>query len=332
MTENKHKTGANESTLLVENIAPKRYWELDFLRGVCVLLMVIDHFFFHARYTLKNSVWSFAQVEFWQGLQRFASFYMVSNVRSIIRFVVIALFMLICGVSCTLSHNNALRGVKTLLVGVVITMFTYLADVFLDINSFIFFGVIHMLGCAMLLFSLCDLLGGLLQKLIAGTSKRYTTQNTIGIWVRKMLPSLVGLIGLIVFFSVPLASFEKVLESLYIEGQWVDFYYTELISDVSVNLDSKWRLLKSIFVEFDNYRPNSADYFPIMPYAFLVLIGSGIGQLVYYTKAKNALRRLDGVWNKPVNFVGRHALLFYLLHPVVIVAIFYIVGGIYYIA
>lgn len=332
MVERSYKKEKKESTSLAENIAPKRYWEIDFLRGLCVLLMIVDHFFIHANSTLPNAVWAFAKVEFWQGLVEFSSFYMVHYLRPIIRYCVIALFLIICGISCTLSHNNFMRACKTLLVSFIITMFTYLIREFFGLDVFIIFGVIYMLGCSMLLFSLFDFLGGLIRRIVLRSCKRFSVADNVSLWVKRMLPAAIGLIGLILYFTIPLGAFEIITKSINVDGQSVNFYIFELVSKIIIKQDHKWRLLLSMFVEFENYKPNSADYFPLMPYSFLVLIGSGIGQLVYHTKAKNALRRLDGAWNKPINFVGRHALLFYLIHAIVIVAFFYIVGGIYYIA
>ncbi|MCM1368451.1 MAG: DUF1624 domain-containing protein [Roseburia sp.] len=62
------------------------------------------------------------------------------------------------------------------------------------------------------------------------------------------------------------------------------------------------------------------DWFGIFPYVGAVLMGMYFGKAAY-PKRVSLLPRLDGKWNKPVKFVGRHALVFYVVHQVVIAGI-----------
>lgn len=57
--------------------------------------------------------------------------------------------MLISGIACLYSHNNLMRGLKTLGCGLLLTLFTYL---FLP-SSIILFGILHFFGSAMILYS-----------------------------------------------------------------------------------------------------------------------------------------------------------------------------------
>lgn len=62
------------------------------------------------------------------------------------------------------------------------------------------------------------------------------------------------------------------------------------------------------------------DWFGIFPYVGAVLMGMYFGKTAY-AKRESLLPQLDGKWNKPVNFVGRHALIFYIVHQIVIAGI-----------
>lgn len=59
------------------------------------------------------------------------------------------------------------------------------------------------------------------------------------------------------------------------------------------------------------------DWFGLFPYLGAVLLGMYWGKAVYGYR-QSLLPRLNGKWNKPITFVGRHALLFYLAHQVAI--------------
>lgn len=66
------------------------------------------------------------------------------------------------------------------------------------------------------------------------------------------------------------------------------------------------------------------DWFGLFPYAGCVFLGMYWGKAVY-SERLSLLPALDGKWNKPVNFVGRHALIFYLAHQVAIAGLVIIV-------
>lgn len=66
------------------------------------------------------------------------------------------------------------------------------------------------------------------------------------------------------------------------------------------------------------------DWFGLFPYVGAVLIGMYWGKAVY-AERRSLLPALDGRWNKPVGFVGRHALIFYLAHQVVLAGIVLVV-------
>ena len=67
------------------------------------------------------------------------------------------------------------------------------------------------------------------------------------------------------------------------------------------------------------------DWFGLFPYLGAVLMGMYWGKAVYSSR-RSLVPVLDGKWNKPFRFVGRHALLFYLAHQVVITGLVMLIG------
>lgn len=114
----------------------KRIWELDVLRGVCILGMVLVHLIydlqtFFSLPFLKNSELFFF-VKQWGGV----------------------LFLLISGICVTLGSHPVRRGLIVFACGLVCTAVTagmYLLDM-ADKSIIIYFGVLHCLGVCMLLW------------------------------------------------------------------------------------------------------------------------------------------------------------------------------------
>lgn len=106
-----------------------------------------------------------------------------------------------------------------------------------------------------------------------------------------------------------------------------------LISDLITGADSS---IKFFYIfGFDIGFVKSVDYFPVFPWLSLVFIGIFLGNLIFYylkfiLKLKNKFLLLmpGPIINdlrkivKPVNFLGRHALIIYMIHsPLIFVSI-----------
>lgn len=130
----------------------KRIWELDFLRGLAIFMMVFDHFMFDLLY-LPNYFSNFylLDITFFNELNRLAIMYWTSSLRFFGREFFVLVFLLVAGISYTFSKDNLKRGLKILSVAMLITLVTYLVDLILNFNVLIVFGVIHMFGVNILL-------------------------------------------------------------------------------------------------------------------------------------------------------------------------------------
>jgi uncharacterized membrane protein len=114
-----------------------RYRELDILRGLAVLLMIIFHFFWDLNY------FSILKLELYAGLL------------GLLQVITAGSFLVLAGIGLTLSRRKRpaykrhflFRGLKIFGLGMVITLVTY---AFLPQGT-IFFGILHMIGLSIIL-------------------------------------------------------------------------------------------------------------------------------------------------------------------------------------
>ncbi|MCF7924479.1 MAG: DUF1624 domain-containing protein [Candidatus Izimaplasma sp.] len=133
----------------------KRIWELDFLRGLAIIMMVFDHFMFDFAF-FDNYFSNFREVDnsFFNWMYEFANMYWDSFLRFLGREFFVLLFLIISGISFTFSKNNFKRGFKLLLVALLITFVTYMIELLLGIRVLIVFGVIHMFAFSIIITAL----------------------------------------------------------------------------------------------------------------------------------------------------------------------------------
>lgn len=114
----------------------QRIWELDALRGICILGMIVVHFFFDLSYFGGISM----TLPSW--------FLFVRQYGHV-------LFVLISGVCVTLASRSFQRGVVVFGAGLLITYVTMFMDQILGFADMrIWFGILHMLGVCMMLYPL----------------------------------------------------------------------------------------------------------------------------------------------------------------------------------
>lgn len=116
----------------------KRIWELDALRGLCVLGMIVVHFIYDLVELYGVVDWEYP-----------AAFLLVKNWGGVI-------FLLISGICVTLGSRCIRRGLLVFACGMICTAVTY-GMYFFGITGkgiLIYFGVLHCLGVCMLLWPL----------------------------------------------------------------------------------------------------------------------------------------------------------------------------------
>ncbi len=135
-----------------------RIIEIDLLRGIAVLFMILDHFFFDI-FGLMPFVFSDfpARVGFSNQLYRFATFYWEWDVRVVVRYFIVFLFMGLVGICSSFSKSNIKRGAKLMGVSLVLTLATFIiSKVIQDPSSLITFGTLHCIALSLILIGILD--------------------------------------------------------------------------------------------------------------------------------------------------------------------------------
>ncbi len=126
-----------------KQVKKARAFELDFLRGFALFMMIFMHLSYDIRYILRIDAFGFHEKDwFWVFIEPFF----------------LCVFVGISGICCSFSKNNFLRGLKLLGVALFITFATYIATYKMGIECFIIFNVLHMLAVSILVYSLIALI------------------------------------------------------------------------------------------------------------------------------------------------------------------------------
>jgi uncharacterized membrane protein len=231
-----------------------RYWEIDALRGLAVILMII----FHLSWDL--SFLGLARIRmsagFWPWFSR----------------VIATMFLVLVGISLTVSYARSgqsqgyrkylLRGLTVFGYGLIITLVTYL---FIP-RQFVVFGILHLIG-----FSIAA--------------------------AYPLLPRRRRFLSL--GLGVVLVGVGTVLNREAITSPWL------------------------IWLGLPQLGRPMADWYPVLPWFGLVLVGIFVGQALY---PRGERRYALPEWSEmPViaelSFLGRHALLLYLAHQPLLLGI-----------
>ncbi len=268
-------------------IRKRRVWELDFLRGLAILLVLWDHTMIDAVYVFGNA-WLASGNGFLASFSSFAFDYLLSGLRAFWRPFFIFLFFFVSGICTGFSRNNLTRALKMILAAGFVTGATAFTEFVMGIKgTFILFGVIQCFAVSVTFYALCELL----------LYKPFKDKRAAK-YVFSVFCLVVGAVILILNskFNVTLNEYDVAHDSIYIEtngGIGGLFVYAEPTSP---------------FI--------TADYFPLMPYVGYFFLGAGLTQFLYPRK-KSLFPFLDGKWHYPVTVPGRLSLIIYLAWQVV---------------
>lgn len=136
-----------------------RIWEIDFLRGVCILLMVLDHLsMFLGLYFGPAWFGSSMAGDGGAAFCRWCAWFHTSEVRETLHTVVLFIFFSISGISCTFSRSNLKRGLILACIAMCYTGVTYAAESLLSLHIHVNFGVLHFYAACILIWTVADFL------------------------------------------------------------------------------------------------------------------------------------------------------------------------------
>jgi uncharacterized membrane protein len=244
----------------VKKTSSERFWEIDFLRGIAISLMVGYHLLFDLAYFEIYST----------DLSTLPVLLSLYPVR--------ILFLSLVGISLTISYSRAQkilskeqvllkflkRGASVFGFGLIITLVTW----FYPHNGFIIFGVLH-----------C--------------------------------------IGLSILFAYPLLRFRSLPLTLGILCIILGIYL-----QVTVIVDFPWLL----WLGLTPSQFYTLDYFPLLPWFGVVLLGVFLGTHLYQNNKRmfSLHDYSSSVIIRGTCFLGRHSLIIYLLHQLIIVGVLYL--------
>ena len=265
-----------------------RIWELDFLRGFAILLVVFDHLFYD--YGMFFGAWRNCGVPFLEKLNSISLSYLNGDLRFFWRPAFLFIFFSVSGICTALSRNNFLRGIKLWVVAVFITLISFLGEIVAD-TPFILFGVLHCLAVVIVVYAIIEFCIKGIFFLVEKLRKKESKQ-----WVKTL-----------VFTVVCLAVAGVTL--------WLHFHYNPRLYDVESNYTvsevdgKKWGMF------FFSHEWWTSDYFPLFPFISFFFFGAALSKILY-PKKRTLFPLLQGPWNAPVSFAGKHSLIVYLLGQV----------------
>ena len=190
------------------------------------------------------------------------------------------MFIFICGICCRLSHSNVKRGLKLLVFAVALNFVSIIVLPKLGFeNTEIWWGILDF-------FTVCILGFALLEKPLT------------------KIPVIIGILLCGVF--------------LWLFHDWVETSSIIIWKDIKYTLPISVHEIQWLFpigiVPFNFY---SADYFPLIPYGFVFLMGTYFGIPIRDGKLPDFAYP---VHSKLFDFLGRNCFLIYIIHlPIIYV-------------
>jgi uncharacterized membrane protein len=135
--------------------------------------------------------------------------------------------------------------------------------------------------------------------------------------------------GFIIFGVLHLIGISLLLAYPFLRLQWQNFVFGLFFIAAglylqTVNVEFPWL----IWLGLAPQDFSSLDYVPIFPWFGVVLMGMGLGDLLYrnYRRRANLPDLTYSVLVRPLTFLGKNSLAIYLIHQPVLIALLYLAG------
>jgi len=244
----------------VKNNNCSRFWEIDLLRGIAILMMIVFHLFYDLNY------FNIYKIDLYSGFSL------------IFVYLIGTTFFLLVGISLTLSYsrtkNNLTkkqmqlkylkRGFGIFCLGLLVTLATW---IYLGGNGFVVFGVLHCIGLSIIL---------------AYLFLPFRYQNLI--------------------LGIVLISAGMILKNFTFDFNWL------------------------LWLGFTPSTFYTVDYYPLLPWFGVVLIGIFVGNSLYQNNLRkfNLKDHSQFIAIRFTCFLGRHSLIIYLIHQPILIGLFHL--------
>lgn len=299
---------ANKKILTRNLLKKERILEIDFFRGLPIFLVVLFHFAWSFAFIITSFSNYFEVVKEYPNIYQFVRwlYNVVLSSDGIIHQYIVplvgGLFIFICGVSTSFSKNNLKRAIQLDLVALLITVITGILYQFFDVDCYIDFGVIHLMGFSITIYALIELF---FKKVL---------KSDVPFWVTYLISVV------IFYFSIRRFSGYDI-----ITNKFIDFWPIDHLRGLpSERYTSPLNYLYEMIGKYSG----DTDWWPIFPYTGVIFLGISIGKVVYGKEKKTRLNFLKAYPFKPILFIGRHTIWVYLIHQPIIIAILFIIFSI----
>jgi uncharacterized membrane protein len=221
--------------------------------------------------------------------QFFGGWYLPFQGRGVIRFLALAGFCFTSGVSCAFSKSNWKRAIEMLTFYAILTLGSNLLEIFLTDKGIVNFNF-------------------------------------------RIDFNVIGVLAFSTFFYCLVQNRSwKALTAMTIGTFLLAFYVFPTFRDYSLpNTPDGQSLYGWTFYAPAFFRPEAtqADWMPLLPFMTFFLMGAIFSYFFYKEKKQSLFPKLKRNWERPICFMGRHSLLFYLGHQLVYIPIFMLLNAI----
>ncbi len=253
-----------------------RIFEIDFLRGFDIILMVLIHLVF-AWSSQSSGLFAWEgpgpQPDWVIGMRS-----LFDSVGSMIlggslyflEFFFSGLFVFLSGISCSFSRSNGRRAAELGIIALGLTYAVEGADFLFHIGAHIYLGILHVIALSLALYALVD----------------------------HFFPDWRVTFGVAIFLVV----LTGITEWLRIRT-----------GSQSVNLGdpAQW---KNLWLCILGIRRTGSDYFSTTRLSAILFLGATVGKLAYGKRKSRLPASFPTAWGRPIAFLGRHTLLIYCVH------------------
>ena len=251
--------------------------------------MILDHFAMLLADYFARS-WYGSNLANYDAFSLFCHNWIDGAARPPIHTIVLLFFFGVSGISCTFSRSNFKRGAQLAILAGLYSFCSLFADRVVGINDIVTtFGVLDFLSVCILLYALVE-------------------------WACKGNPYQIALV------ATGIIGITLILYYCYTPPANTPLFFGIIFPPYDAYGN------KALFFKQSDISPG--DLFTMIPYTAFYFAGVLLAPFLY-GKRRSLLPKLDGKWNKPVCFIGRHALWAYLLHLLVSAGILALISGIF---
>lgn len=285
----------------------ERVFEIDLLRAIPIFVVMLYHLCFD--FSMIPSVTANYQemIINYPALGSFIDFsydIVYSDlILNVFAPLVGGIFLFLAGISSVFTRSDLKRGLLLLIGSLAVSGATWLLDFIFaklgfEADVFIGWGILHIMCFSILLYALIELFF------------RKVIKKEVPAFLMLLLGSAILFIGIELNLGIQIGQKEII---------WpIDITYGNPISQVE-------KFGYSVFFQSAIGRlGNTVDFWPIFPYTGVLYLGIAFGKVLYREK-KSVIPKLNLRIFKPLCFIGRHTIYFYLLHQVVFILVLAIV-------